>query len=86
VRQRTLWIAFALVVVAATVVVSANELWFEEGTNAVYRRSDWDWESGGGGFIERIAKTVWFVAPFGAAALAYSAVVGAGARRLSRSR
>lgn len=85
-RQRTLWIAFALVLIASTALWDGIELRFEEGTSAFYFRTDWDWEGGGGGVTEWISYAALFAGSALAAGLAYSAVVQAGFRRLSRRR
>jgi hypothetical protein len=86
VRQRTLWIVFVLVIAAITLVWDGIEVRFETGTHSVYWRSDWDWDSGGGGLSEWIATTALFVGPSIAAALVYSAVVQALLSRTGRTR
>jgi hypothetical protein len=75
-----------LVIAATTVLWDGIEIRFEPGTGAVYWRSDWDWDSGGGGITEWVAYITLFVGPAIAAALAYAAVVEAGFRRLTRRR
>jgi hypothetical protein len=84
--QRTLWIAFVLVIAMATLVWDAIEVRFEFGGRAIYWRSDWDWESGGGGVTEWVAMTALFIGPLLAAALAYSSVLRAGSRLLGPGR
>jgi hypothetical protein len=81
-----LWIAFVFVILAVTVLWDGIEVRFEQGTGAVYWRSDWDWDSGGGGLTEWVAYVTLCVGPAVAAALAYAAVVQAGFRRLTRRR
>ena len=82
VRPRRLWISFAVLVFATFVVWDAIELRFEDRTgpfaietDAFYYRSEWDWESGGGGLTEWLAAAALYAVPSVAAALAYSAFV-----------
>jgi hypothetical protein len=85
-RQRTLWIGFLAALVAAFLIWDVIELRLEEGTGAFYWRSDWDWDSGGGGVTESVAATALLVGPLVATALAYSAVASWGSRRLRGTR
>ena len=82
IRPRTLWISFAVLVFATFVVWDAIELRFKGPTepfaietDAFYYRSEWDWESGGGGLAEWLAAAALYAVPSVAAALAYSAFV-----------
>jgi hypothetical protein len=64
----------------------AIEVRIDPGTDGFYWRSEWDWDSGGGGVTEWTAFIGLFVGPAIAAALAYVGVVQAGSRRIGRRR
>jgi hypothetical protein len=70
------------VILATVVLWDAIEVRVDDG--AVYWRSDWDWELGGGGVTKAVAASALLLGPLLAAALVYSAVVLWGRPRTRR--